>query len=101
MEILFIRHAESANNEIFFKARLKYPDDDDALIAEVEKLRVANPGLSTKGKIQCEQLATYLVKKLSSRKCLFVSSPMKRALLSIYPTCEQLKISSEDFLCYG
>ena len=94
----FVRHAESANNEVYRNARYIYrggtPEFDEAGWNHyVDTHRQADPSLSTKGFQQASLLADYLIPHFSnqvSSPIRIVTSPMRRTLETIRPTLEGL-----------
>jgi N-acetylglutamate synthase-like GNAT family acetyltransferase len=93
-----IRHAESANNEVYRNAKFLFRAgtddfDEEGCTQYVNAHRKADPELSTKGFLQAEALADYLVPHLenqASHPVRILCSPMKRTLLTIRPTLERL-----------
>jgi len=89
-----IRHAESANNQVYRDARYIYrggtPEYDEAgWIQYVDSHRSADPSISDAGKLQAEALAKFLVPHLqaqASQPVQVVTSPMRRTLETIRPT---------------
>ena len=104
VRLLFIRHAESQNNEVYRAARHLYrggtPDFDlDGWNAYVDANRRADPGLSDRGKVQADRLGKYLVRHLgrqASRPVRVVTSPMKRTIESLLPALGGLLRSIEE-----
>jgi Histidine phosphatase superfamily (branch 1) len=94
-----IRHAESANNEVYRNAKFLFRGGTDDFDEEgcknyVLTHRTADPDLSTKGNRQADALAEYLVPHLmnqASHPVRILCSPMKRTLLTIKPTLEQMQ----------
>eukprot|EP00529_Nitzschia_sp_RCC80_P025439 CAMPEP_0113482818 /NCGR_PEP_ID=MMETSP0014_2-20120614/23116_1 /TAXON_ID=2857 /ORGANISM="Nitzschia sp." /LENGTH=528 /DNA_ID=CAMNT_0000376349 /DNA_START=154 /DNA_END=1740 /DNA_ORIENTATION=- /assembly_acc=CAM_ASM_000159 len=94
-----IRHAESANNEVYRNAKFMYragtPDfDKEGCETYISTNRKADPALSTKGYAQAEALADYLVPHLMNQASYpfrILVSPMRRTLLTIKPTLERLQ----------
>lgn len=99
IHLRLIRHAESANNQVYTNARYIYrggtPDfDETGWLDYVDAHRTADPDLSPRGHLQAQQLARYLVPHLAnqvSRPVRIITSPMKRTLQTIRPTLEQLQ----------
>jgi len=93
-----IRHAESANNEVYRNAKFLYRGgtddfDEEGCAKYIATHRKADPELSTKGYQQAEALADYLVPHLenqASHPVRIICSPMRRTLLTIKPTLVQL-----------
>ncbi|KAG7357195.1 acetyltransferase GNAT domain containing protein [Nitzschia inconspicua] len=95
-----IRHAESANNEVYRNAKALFRAGKDDFDEEgcdhyVSTHRKADPELSTKGYQQADILANnYLVPHLenqASHPIRILCSPMRRTLLTIKPTLERLQ----------
>jgi broad specificity phosphatase PhoE len=103
-----IRHAESANNEVYRNAKFLYRGgtnefDEVGCMAYISENRRADPDLSTKGFQQADVLADdYLVPHLenqASHPVRILCSPMRRTLLTIKPTLERLherKLQPQD-----
>lgn len=108
MDLIFIRHAQSANNVNAARLLRKYNgnEKDKEMIKERETLRSDDAELSELGKQQAKNLANNFFKKLENddkdlTNYLFVSSPMRRALDTISPTLSMFKIPKNRVLCYG
>jgi broad specificity phosphatase PhoE len=95
-----IRHAESQNNQIYYDARRIYkggtPDFDEmGWNNYVNQRRSSDPGLSDRGKVQAQKLATeYLTTHLwnqASHPITFIVSPMRRTIETIIPTLLELE----------
>jgi hypothetical protein len=99
-----IRHAESANNEVYRNARYIYrggTDDFDPVGSNhyIDTHRKADPELSLRGYQQADALAGYLVPHLenqSSHPVRIICSPMLRTLLTIKPTLERFQQQSKN-----
>jgi broad specificity phosphatase PhoE/N-acetylglutamate synthase-like GNAT family acetyltransferase len=93
-----IRHAESANNEVYRDAKFLFRAgredfDEEGCDTYIATHRRADPGLSTKGIQQAQVLADYLVPHLqnqASHPVRVICSPMKRTILTVRPTLEKL-----------
>jgi len=98
IHIQMIRHAESANNQVYRDARRLFGGgtprfDLRGWEAYVDEHRSDDPGLSGVGVEQAEKLAAYLVDDLAGRASSpvrIVTSPMRRTLETIRPTLERL-----------
>ncbi|CAJ1328082.1 unnamed protein product [Effrenium voratum] len=87
VRLLLVRHAQSAN-----KCRLP------GQVAE------ADPGLTDYGLQQANALGHRLAKDFRSTKVsrvTFVSSPMRRCLLTMQPAVSLLQLTPENVLCHG
>ena len=99
-----LRHAESANNQVYRDARRIYGGgtphfDLKGWEAYVDEHRSDDPGLSKVGMQQAEKLADYLVEDLAgtaSSPVRIVTSPMRRTLETIRPTLERLKSRNDE-----
>lgn len=97
--VRMIRHAESANNQVYRNARYIYrggtPDfDQQGWNDYVDQHRRADPSLSDIGQKQSQRLAEFLVPHCSaqaSQPVRVVTSPMRRTLETIRPTLEGLQ----------
>mmetsp|Transcript_13278 Transcript_13278/g.27528 ORF Transcript_13278/g.27528 Transcript_13278/m.27528 type:complete len:520 (-) Transcript_13278:2538-4097(-) len=96
--VKLIRHAESANNQVYRDARYIYrggtPEfDEKGWTDYVNTHRAADPSISDVGKLQAQALAKYLVPHIcnqASQPVHVVTSPMRRTLETITPTLEGL-----------
>lgn len=105
IHLKMIRHAESANNQVYRDARRLYGGGTPAFdlagwTAYVDAHRSDDPGLSDVGSVQADRLADYLVDEVvartSSRPVRVVTSPMRRTLETIRPTLERLREREEE-----
>ena len=104
IHVQLIRHAESANNQVYRDARRLFrggtPSFDLAgWETYVDQHRSADPGLSDVGVEQAEKLAEYLVEDLASRASRpvrVVTSPMRQTLETIRPTLERLRLAAAN-----
>ena len=94
-----IRHAESANNEVYRNAKFLFRAgredfDEEGCQRYIDTHRQADPGLSTKGVQQAEALSDFLVPHLenqASHPVRIIISPMKRTILTIQPTLKRIQ----------
>lgn len=90
IRLLLVRHAQSANKALAPGHRAS-----------------ANPGLTELGEEQAAALGARLAREFGPRgprrssSLLIVSSPMRRCLLTILPTMQQLKLNRDSCLCHG
>ncbi|CAB9526751.1 expressed unknown protein [Seminavis robusta] len=99
LSLYMIRHAESRNNQIYREARQQFGYGTSDFDAEgcreyLETHRSPDPGLSDAGKQQVERLSSYWTSHLAnqaSHPVRIITSPMKRTLLTIRPTLQQLQ----------
>lgn len=104
INLKFIRHAESGNNQVYRNARYIFrggtPDYDEAgWIEYVENHRKADPALSDQGERQAQLLAEYMISHIenqASHPIRIVTSPMRRTLETIRPTLEGLQQKPDD-----
>lgn len=96
--VKLIRHAESANNQMYRDARYIYrggtPQFDEAGWNQyIDTHRKADPAISDIGRKQAQRLAEYLVPHLAnqaSKPVRIITSPMRRTLETIRPTLHGL-----------
>jgi hypothetical protein len=92
------------NNEVYRNARVIFkggtPEFDlDGWNSYVDLHRRADPGLSERGKIQAQRLATFLSRHLANQASIparIITSPMKRTIETILPTLHALNIDRND-----
>jgi broad specificity phosphatase PhoE len=109
IKVYMIRHAESANNEVYRNARLIYKGgtpqfDYHGWENYVNKNRAADPTISSTGIKQATKLKEYLVPHLNhqaSQPVKVITSPMTRTIKTILPTLQALKREKVDLVVNG
>jgi 2,3-bisphosphoglycerate-dependent phosphoglycerate mutase len=99
--VLFVRHAESANNHAHASLLAELGPDHPELEARSEAARAPDPELTGRGREQAARLAAGLAERTAGERVLLASSPMRRALHTALPVAEALTLDRSRFWCHA